>query len=218
MHLKIFSTKQKPFCSAGFIKIFKTHRSSKLHTLVSINSSASLVRIWFRIRLRITGQTVWLSDPTAVIAAQSEAMASGPLAFHEHYIMYMYIQDKGMDYNGKSMVKSMLTDKDFLTSLLTGWQLCSQTIRSQAWKFLLPNMNFNLDISPIIPPPGRLQWVNLSVDLWWTLTAHNFWSNIQVKLGYVNTVNLKPGAWCIANVSASSHHGDLYLGLTKSMV
>ena len=47
----------------------------------------------------------------------------------------------------KSMLNSMLVDKDFLTWLLIGWRLCCQPIRCQVWKFLLTNMDFNMEIS-----------------------------------------------------------------------
>ena len=44
----------------------------------------------------------------------------------------------------KSMLNSMLVNKDFLTWLLIGWQLCCQPIRCQVWKSLLTNMDFNM--------------------------------------------------------------------------
>ena len=44
---------------------------------------------------------------------------------------------RGLHYNEKSMLKSMLVNDDLLTWLLIGGQLCCQAIRSQVWKFLL---------------------------------------------------------------------------------
>ena len=52
----------------------------------------------------------------------------------------------GMDYEVKSTLNSMLVNKDFLTWLLIGWWLCSQSIRCQVWKSLLTNMDFNMEI------------------------------------------------------------------------
>ena len=49
-----------------------------------------------------------------------------------------------MTYQIKSMLKSMLVNKDFLTWLLIGWRFCSQPIRCQFWKFLLTNIDFNI--------------------------------------------------------------------------
>ena len=47
----------------------------------------------------------------------------------------------------KSMLKSMLVNKNFLTWLLIGWRLCFQPIRRQVRKFLLTTMAFNMEIS-----------------------------------------------------------------------
>ena len=47
----------------------------------------------------------------------------------------------------KSILNSMLVNKDFLTWLLIGWRLCCQPIRYQVWKSLLTNMDFNREIS-----------------------------------------------------------------------
>ena len=47
----------------------------------------------------------------------------------------------------KSMLNSMLVNKDFLTWLLIGWRLCCQPIRCQVWKSLFTNMDFNMEIS-----------------------------------------------------------------------
>ena len=47
----------------------------------------------------------------------------------------------------KSMLNSMLVNKDFLTWLLIGWRLCCQPIRCQVWKSLLTIMDFNMEIS-----------------------------------------------------------------------
>ena len=41
----------------------------------------------------------------------------------------------------------MLVNKDFLTWLLIGWQLCCQPIRCQVWKSLLINMDFDIEIT-----------------------------------------------------------------------
>ena len=47
----------------------------------------------------------------------------------------------------KSMLNSMLVNKDFLTWLLIGWQLCCQPTRCQVWKSLLTNLDFNMEIA-----------------------------------------------------------------------
>ena len=44
----------------------------------------------------------------------------------------------------KSILKSMLINKDFLTWLLIGWRLCCQPIRCQAWKSVFTNMDFHI--------------------------------------------------------------------------
>ena len=50
-------------------------------------------------------------------------------------------------YLVKSMLNRMLVNKGFLTwRFLIGWWLCCQPIRCQAWKSLLINMDFNMDI------------------------------------------------------------------------
>ena len=53
----------------------------------------------------------------------------------------------GLDYKVKSMLNSMLVNKDFLTWLLIGWWLCCQPIKCQVWKSWLTNMDFNIEIS-----------------------------------------------------------------------
>ena len=47
----------------------------------------------------------------------------------------------------KSMLNSMLVNKDFPTWRLIGWRLCCQVIRCQVWTSLLANMNLNTEIS-----------------------------------------------------------------------
>ena len=60
---------------------------------------------------------------------------------------------RGLDYKLKSMLNSMLVNKDFLTWLLTGWQLCccsTDVNQSDArfWKSMLTiNMNFKIEVS-----------------------------------------------------------------------
>ena len=54
---------------------------------------------------------------------------------------------RGLDYKVKSMLNSMLVNKDFLTWLLIGWQLCCYSTAvnqsdARFWKSLLTNMNF----------------------------------------------------------------------------
>ena len=50
-------------------------------------------------------------------------------------------------YKVKSMLNSMLINKNFLTWLLIGWCLCCQPIRCQDWKYLLTNMDLKMEIS-----------------------------------------------------------------------
>ena len=57
----------------------------------------------------------------------------------------------------KSMLNSMLVNKDFLTWLLIGWRLCCQPIRCQVWKSLLTNMDFNMEFFSN-PGSSSLNW------------------------------------------------------------
>ena len=50
-------------------------------------------------------------------------------------------------YYVKSMLNTVLINKDFLTWHLIGCQLCCQPIRCHVWKSLLTNMDFNMEIS-----------------------------------------------------------------------
>ena len=54
--------------------------------------------------------------------------------------------DQGIDCYEKSMLKSMLVNKDFLTWLLIGWHLSSQSVKWQVWKSLVTNLDFNMGI------------------------------------------------------------------------
>ena len=53
----------------------------------------------------------------------------------------------GLDNWKKSMLKSIFINNDFLTWLRISYRLCCQLIRNQVWKFLLNDMDFNIDIS-----------------------------------------------------------------------
>ena len=73
-----------------------------------------------------------------------------------HFLSYMYIsqtcviQTREVMALGLAkylMLSSMLVNKDILTWLLIGWQLCCQTIRCQVEKSLLTNIDFNMKIS-----------------------------------------------------------------------
>ena len=57
------------------------------------------------------------------------------------------IQPETWNTKIKSLLKSILVNKDFLTWHLIGWQLCCQPIRCQVGKALLTNINFNIGIS-----------------------------------------------------------------------
>ena len=60
---------------------------------------------------------------------------------HEH------LENWAGGYLVKSMLNSMLVNKDFLTWCLIGWRLCCHLVRCQILESLLTNMDFNMEIS-----------------------------------------------------------------------
>ena len=60
-------------------------------------------------------------------------------------------QSRGLDYQVKTMLKSMLVNNDFLTWFLIGWWLCCQPISCQVWKSCkrtwIFNMNENVSVT-----------------------------------------------------------------------
>ena len=91
---------------------------------------------------------------------------------------------KGLDYYVKSMLNSMLINKDFLTWLLIGWRLCCQPIRCQVWKPLLTWILTWKFLS------NSTHW---SVEHWFSLQNRNckVFKEIQLFLKFVHFLVLK---------------------------
>ena len=64
-------------------------------------------------------------------------------AFTQHF----YLQfTRSPNYWGISVLKFMLIDKGYITRLLIGWWLCSQPIICQFGKYLLTNIDLDMEI------------------------------------------------------------------------
>ena len=59
------------------------------------------------------------------------------------------MQHQGPGLLSEIHVKSEFVNKNLLTWLLIGWLLWYQPIRCQVWKYLLTNMDFNMEISKL---------------------------------------------------------------------
>ena len=74
-----------------------------------------------------------------------------------------------LDCPDKSMLNSMLANKDFLTWLLIGWRLCCQPIRCQVWISLPINMEFDINIFLVTQAILKKQF---STVLYWLVSTY----------------------------------------------
>ena len=120
------------------------------------NSTLIYVVIWCR---RATGYYLnqfWPMSPLASLSQNNLIIrVSVPQRKSEFIIATIDVNaakpsirehDQGIDCYEKSMLKSMLANKDFLTWLLIGWHLSSQSVKWQVWKSLATNLDFNMGI------------------------------------------------------------------------
>ena len=110
--------------------------------------------------------------------------------------LILHYMPVGLGYWVKSMLTFMLVNKDFLTWFLIGWWLCCYLIRSQIWKFLLINMNFNIKIS-VFQVPKWYGWLRHLSHKGWIiqLQKDKAWQNlVDISLDIVyrrNTPSLR---------------------------
>ena len=116
------------------------------------------------LKLHVTGHCEGNSPVTSEFPAQRASNAENVSIWWRHHERFrsasaqyhgqpiqrgkaLFCSSWAGSYSVKSMLNSLLVNKDFLTWLLIGWRLCCQPIRCQVWKYLLTNMDFNLEIS-----------------------------------------------------------------------
>ena len=83
-------------------------------------------------------------------------------------------------------LKSLLVNKDFLTWLLIGWQLCCQPIKSFVWKFLINNTNFwheffSVRWAYIVTQPRKMQSQEDIVEIVLIMTRMCWEENLYVQ-------------------------------------